>query len=146
MDVSLAGNSYTVRQGSKLTRLRPDWTDIVLTRPEGDPEAETAGYLYYPGGKRKDGRDALHSRAEVVLTAALPKPPAAPGEEAEDPRAELVRRLLEYEVTHEPSFVAVDALTERLLLLATPREALATPAPASMSRRPMLAPDPFARR
>jgi hypothetical protein len=27
-------------------------------------------------GKRRDGRDVIHSRAEVVLTAALPKPPA----------------------------------------------------------------------
>jgi segregation and condensation protein A len=34
---------------------------------------------------------------EIKSRLLLPKPPAQPGEEAEDPRAELVRRLLEYE-------------------------------------------------
>src|SRR4029453_5118657 len=34
---------------------------------------------------------------EIKSRLLLPKPQAAPGEEAEDPRAELVRRLLEYE-------------------------------------------------
>jgi segregation and condensation protein A len=52
-------------------------------------------------------RTQLELAAEYLLMAAvlieiksrllLPKPPAPPGEEAEDPRAELVRRLLEYE-------------------------------------------------
>jgi segregation and condensation protein A len=34
---------------------------------------------------------------EIKSRLLLPRPPAAPGAEAEDPRAELVRRLLEYE-------------------------------------------------
>jgi segregation and condensation protein A len=34
---------------------------------------------------------------EIKSRLLLPRPPAPPGEEAEDPRAELVRRLLEYE-------------------------------------------------
>jgi segregation and condensation protein A len=52
-------------------------------------------------------RTQLELAAEYLLMAAvlieiksrllLPRPPAAPGAEAEDPRAELVRRLLEYE-------------------------------------------------
>jgi segregation and condensation protein A len=52
-------------------------------------------------------RTQLELAAEYLLMAAvlieiksrllLPKPPALPGAEAEDPRAELVRRLLEYE-------------------------------------------------
>src|SRR3954471_21948207 len=64
----------------------------------------TRQYLGYVEMMR---RTQLELAAEYLLMAAvlieiksrllLPKPPAPPGEEAEDPRAELVRRLLEYE-------------------------------------------------
>src|SRR5215467_11317312 len=69
------------------------------------PMAElTRQYLAYVEMMR---RTQLELAAEYLLMAAvlieiksrllLPKPPAPPGEESEDPRAELVRRLLEYE-------------------------------------------------
>ena len=69
------------------------------------PMAElTRQYLGYVEMMR---RTQLELAAEYLLMAAvlieiksrllLPKPPALPGDEAEDPRAELVRRLLEYE-------------------------------------------------
>jgi segregation and condensation protein A len=69
------------------------------------PMAElTRQYLGYVEMMR---RTQLELAAEYLLMAAvlieiksrllLPKPPAPPGAEAEDPRAELVRRLLEYE-------------------------------------------------
>ncbi len=69
------------------------------------PMAElTRQYLGYVEMMR---RTQLELAAEYLLMAAvlieiksrllLPKPPPAPGEDAEDPRAELVRRLLEYE-------------------------------------------------
>jgi segregation and condensation protein A len=69
------------------------------------PMAElTRQYLGYVEMMR---RTQLELAAEYLLMAAvlieiksrllLPAPPAAPGEEVEDPRAELVRRLLEYE-------------------------------------------------
>ncbi len=69
------------------------------------PMAElTKQYLGYVEMMR---RTQLELAAEYLLMAAilieiksrllLPKPPALPGEEADDPRAELVRRLLEYE-------------------------------------------------
>lgn len=64
----------------------------------------TRQYLGYVEMMR---RTQLELAAEYLLMAAvlieiksrllLPKPPAPPGEEPEDPRAELVRRLLEYE-------------------------------------------------
>ena len=64
----------------------------------------TAQYLEYVEQIR---RRNLELAAEYLLMAAmlieiksrmlLPRPPAAQGEEVEDPRAELVRRLLEYE-------------------------------------------------
>jgi phage portal protein BeeE len=56
-DVDLAGNSYTVRQGDRLARLRPDWVKILLgsnTRREewtpGDPDTEVLAYIFKPGG------------------------------------------------------------------------------------------------
>jgi segregation and condensation protein A len=69
------------------------------------PMAElTRQYLGYVEMMR---RTQLELAAEYLLMAAvlieiksrllLPAPPTAPGEEVEDPRAELVRRLLEYE-------------------------------------------------
>jgi segregation and condensation protein A len=69
------------------------------------PMAElTRQYLGYVEMMR---RTQLELAAEYLLMAAvlieiksrllLPKPPAVAGEDAEDPRAELVRRLLEYE-------------------------------------------------
>ncbi|HXX82374.1 MAG TPA: ScpA family protein [Casimicrobiaceae bacterium] len=69
------------------------------------PMAElTRQYLGYVEMMR---RTQLELAAEYLLMAAvlieiksrllLPRPPALPGEEIEDPRAELVRRLLEYE-------------------------------------------------
>ncbi len=56
-DVDLAGNSYTVRQGDNLARLRPDWVQILLgsrTKRDswvpGDPDTEVLGYIFKPGG------------------------------------------------------------------------------------------------
>jgi segregation and condensation protein A len=81
------------------------------------PMAElTRQYLGYVEMMR---RTQLELAAEYLLMAAvlieiksrllLPRPPAPAGEEAEDPRAELVRRLLEYE-TMKAAAQALDAL------------------------------------
>jgi len=81
------------------------------------PMAElTRQYLGYVEMMR---RTQLELAAEYLLMAAvlieiksrllLPKPPAPPGAEPEDPRAELVRRLLEYERMKEAAR-GIDAL------------------------------------
>ncbi len=81
------------------------------------PMAEmTRQYLGYVEMMR---RTQLELAAEYLLMAAvlieiksrllLPRPPAPPGEEPEDPRAELVRRLLEYE-RMKAAAQAIDAL------------------------------------
>ena len=81
------------------------------------PMAElTRQYLGYVEMMR---RTQLELAAEYLLMAAvlieiksrllLPKPPALGGEEADDPRAELVRRLLEYEQMKEGAR-SIDAL------------------------------------
>jgi segregation and condensation protein A len=83
------------------------------------PMAElTRQYLGYVEMMR---RTQLELAAEYLLMAAvlieiksrllLPKPPALPGAEAEDPRAELVRRLLEYERMKEAAR-GLDALPQ----------------------------------
>jgi segregation and condensation protein A len=75
------------------------------------PMAElTRQYLGYVEMMR---RTQLELAAEYLLMAAvlieiksrllLPRPPAAPGMEPDDPRAELVRRLLEYETMKQAS-------------------------------------------
>ena len=73
----------------------------VLDIPMADLTRQYLGYV------EMMRRTQLELAAEYLLMAAvlieiksrllLPKPPAPPGEEPEDPRAELVRRLLEYE-------------------------------------------------
>jgi segregation and condensation protein A len=73
----------------------------VLDIPMADLTRQYLGYV------EMMRRTQLELAAEYLLMAAvlieiksrllLPKPPALPGEEVEDPRAELVRRLLEYE-------------------------------------------------
>ena len=73
----------------------------VLDIPMADLTRQYLGYV------EMMRRTHLELAAEYLLMAAvlieiksrllLPKPPAPPGEEPEDPRAELVRRLLEYE-------------------------------------------------
>jgi segregation and condensation protein A len=83
------------------------------------PMAElTRQYLGYVEMMR---RTQLELAAEYLLMAAvlieiksrllLPRPPAPPGMEAEDPRAELVRRLLEYERMKEAAR-GIDALPQ----------------------------------
>ncbi|MFO0848164.1 MAG: SDR family NAD(P)-dependent oxidoreductase [Gemmataceae bacterium] len=51
-------------------------------------------------GKRRDGRDAVHSRAEVVLTAALPKPPAADPAPAVQPYPHPIDEVYKYFLFH----------------------------------------------
>ena len=73
----------------------------VLDIPMADLTRQYLGYV------EMMRRNQLELAAEYLLMAAvlieiksrllLPRPPAPPGEEPEDPRAELVRRLLEYE-------------------------------------------------
>ncbi|MEZ5408284.1 MAG: hypothetical protein R2761_09675 [Acidimicrobiales bacterium] len=69
-DASLAGNSYWVRRGDRLVRLRPDRVAIIIG-VNGDPAAnpasvdsEVVGYLYYRGPGPEDVD--LFTAAEVA--------------------------------------------------------------------------------
>lgn len=76
-DVSLAGNFFGVRLGSKIKRLRPDWVTMVLTGEAGDPETELAGVVFQPGGPGS-GRDVKTYLAEQIMHfAPIPDPLAS---------------------------------------------------------------------
>lgn len=80
LDISLTGNSFTVRSGPYLKRLRPDWCAIVLSgEGEEDPNAVVEGYLYWPGGpasrSNPNPKDPIaYLRSEVAHYAPLPDP------------------------------------------------------------------------
>lgn len=83
LDVDLSGNSYVVRRGDRLARLRPDWVSILLgSRTDrkgwepGDPDTEIVGYVFKPGGKRSPQPEMLFSRQEVAHFAPFPDPTA----------------------------------------------------------------------
>ena len=73
-DVSLAGNWFGLRNGTRVKRLRPDWMAIALTGEEDDPDAEVVGYIYWPGGQHS-GHDPIPLlRDEVAHYAPIPDP------------------------------------------------------------------------
>ncbi|MES2360090.1 MAG: phage portal protein, partial [Gemmatimonadota bacterium] len=82
-DVDLSGNSYIVRTGDRLARLRPDWVSILLgsqTDREswvaGDPDTEVIGYIYKPGGLRSGEKEMLFHPERVAHFAPIPDPMA----------------------------------------------------------------------
>jgi hypothetical protein len=80
-DIDLVGNSFVVRRGGKLRRLRPDWVTIVVgseTDPElaGDAiDGELLGYIYHPHGASAGVPDEnLLMPGEVAHWAPIPDP------------------------------------------------------------------------
>lgn len=79
-DVSLAGNAFIARRdrpdGAVLRRLRPDWVDIVVGSPNGDPDdidAAVIGYLYWSKGYRT-GKSVSLLVEDVAHFAPVPDP------------------------------------------------------------------------
>lgn len=83
-DADLAGNSYWVRQGDELVRLRPDWVQIVGTprtmntrrggRGSGQVGWTKAGYLYTEGGPASQNEGVPFTVDEVAHFAPIPDP------------------------------------------------------------------------
>jgi hypothetical protein len=70
-------------------------------------------------GKRRDGRDAVHSRAEVLLTAALPRPPEADPAPTVQPYPHPIDEVYRYFLFHGPDLHGiekVDGLAETAFL------------------------------
>lgn len=76
-DADLAGNSYWVKQGSELVRLRPDWVSIV-GKPRmingGQVGWVKLGYLYSEGGISTQREGVPFTVDEVVHFAPNPDP------------------------------------------------------------------------
>lgn len=60
-DADTAGNSYWLRSQRGLTRLRPDWVDVVIG-VDGEGHEETVGYQYRKGGQ---GDGKFYAASEV---------------------------------------------------------------------------------
>lgn len=83
-DADLAGNSYWVRQGDELVRLRPDWVQIIGAprrmpkasggRGDGQVGWVKKGYLYTEGGPGSQGDGVPFTVDEVVHFAPIPDP------------------------------------------------------------------------
>jgi NAD(P)-dependent dehydrogenase (short-subunit alcohol dehydrogenase family) len=61
-------------------------------------------------GKRRDGRDAVHSRAEVVLTASLPRPPAAEPPPRTQPYSHPMDDVYKHFLFHGPDLRGIDQI------------------------------------
>jgi phage portal protein BeeE len=76
-DADISGNSYTVRRGGELRRLRPDWVTIVTgSRSGSEIDAEVVGYLYKPGGPSSGENPVSLLPEQVAHFAPLPDPVA----------------------------------------------------------------------
>lgn len=77
LDADLAGNSYWAMVRGELVRLRPDWTEIVLTPRilDGRPVGMTKlGYAYVEGGRGSGNKPAVFAPGDVAHFAPLPDP------------------------------------------------------------------------
>lgn len=73
-----AGNSYHVRDGAEIIKLRPDWVDIFL-EPRSDLSGRPigyrrAGYIYWPNGDRQGKNFSVFGADEVAHFAPYPDP------------------------------------------------------------------------
>lgn len=79
-DVDLAGNFYATRRpgldgSDRLTRLRPDWTTIVLGGDSADDiDAEVVGYIYHPGGLYSGVQPTTLLARDTIHFAPIPDP------------------------------------------------------------------------
>jgi NAD(P)-dependent dehydrogenase (short-subunit alcohol dehydrogenase family) len=88
-----------------------------LTVVAGKATKDGAGFLVRVElrGKRRDGRDTIHTQAEVVLAASLPKPPTADPAPVVQPYPHPVDEVYKYFLFHGPDLQGierVDGLSE----------------------------------
>ena len=80
LDADIAGNSFSVRRGDTIRRLRPDWVSIVIgsnsdsTTDSWDIDADVLGYMYHPGGRFSGREPVTLDFSEVAHFAPNPDP------------------------------------------------------------------------
>ena len=79
-------------------------------------------------GRRRDGREVIHSRADVVLSGALPKPPTAAKPPSVQPYSHPLDEAYKFFLFHGPELQGVECGGGRLPT--TPSSATSYPAPA----------------
>jgi NAD(P)-dependent dehydrogenase (short-subunit alcohol dehydrogenase family)/acyl carrier protein len=87
-------------------------------------------------GRRRDGRDVIHSRAEVILTAALPKPPTAETLPVIEPYPHPHEELYKYFLFHGPDLHGIES-AEGLTEVAFVGTAYPAPPPAEWFLNPL---------
>lgn len=74
-DVTNGGTTFVVREGDRLRRLRPDWTEFVLSAPPAyAAEVDIVGFKYTVGGPGASGETRLYLADEVAYWAPIPDP------------------------------------------------------------------------
>lgn len=78
VDADLAGNSFWIRDGAELVRLRPDWVEIAVEWRRNREGAiigrRKLGYVYYEGGKHSGSDGAAFTADEVAHFMPTPDP------------------------------------------------------------------------
>lgn len=78
VDADLAGNSFWIRDGAELVRLRPDWVEIAVEWRRNREGAvigqRKLGYVYYEGGKHSGNDGAAFLADEVAHFMPTPDP------------------------------------------------------------------------
>ncbi|HEY2784024.1 MAG TPA: SDR family NAD(P)-dependent oxidoreductase [Fimbriiglobus sp.] len=89
-------------------------------------------------GRRRDGRDVIHSRAEIVLTSVLPKPPTADKPPAVQPYPHPIDEVYKYFLFHGPDLHGIERV-EGLSETGFLGTAYPAPAPAEWFADPLRA-------
>ena len=81
LDADLAGDWFGVRRPGRITRLRPDWTAILVGSPNRevdypawDPDAQLIGLSYMPGGPMATADTMSFEAGETAHFAPIPDP------------------------------------------------------------------------
>lgn len=74
LDADLAGNSFTLSQFGRLTRLRPDWVSLIYDGDPWNPATELQGYVYQPGGPGGGKEPIVYTPEQVAHFAPMPDP------------------------------------------------------------------------
>jgi NAD(P)-dependent dehydrogenase (short-subunit alcohol dehydrogenase family) len=85
---------------------------VTLRALAGKARKEERGFVVSVElrGRRKDGRDVIHSRAEIVLASALPKPPVADKLPFLQPYPHPIDEIYKYFLFHGPDLQGIETV------------------------------------